>query len=382
MKRLIILTDEESNFLISIPDLVNYTSMDTNKIKSYFSSHGFIVRICKFSELDLGKNFRGIYVLYQTSEGPGSFYKRYIEDLVYTLEKQGAILLPCYELLKAHHNKVYMEMLRSKFSEASLKSIKSTCYGSWVDAGNYNSGFPVVIKKASSSGGAGVFLANNRKEYLRNIKKAGKILIAESITGLLINNLKTGTKKLVKYFQPSKSGFLKYNTEPLSTTLVVQTFKPGLSGDFKVLIYGDKYYTLYRKNRDNDFRASGSGKLFEVRPEDQIGLLNFAKRITKELDFPIIGMDIAFDGKEYHLFEFQVIHLGTPPLHRSNFWHQFHDGKWVKYEGKSILEEVFSQAIVDFITRKERINIKKNHFIWKNLIINKIKHNETTHYIN
>ena len=91
MKRLIILTDEESEFLISKANFKNFTSMDINKIKEYFISRDYTVDVYKFSELDLCRDYKGVYILYQTSEAPGSFYKRYIEDMVYFLEQKGAI---------------------------------------------------------------------------------------------------------------------------------------------------------------------------------------------------------------------------------------------------------------------------------------------------
>jgi glutathione synthase/RimK-type ligase-like ATP-grasp enzyme len=349
MKKLVILIDEESKFLISIADFKNYTSMDIDKIKTYFLAQDYTVNVCKFSELDLSENYHGVYILYQTSETPGSFYKRYIEDLIYFLEKQGAIVMPKYELLKAHHDKIFMELMRSRFVDKSLKTIKSMCYGSWVDAQNYDSNFPVVIKQASNAGGAGVFLAKNRKEYTLLIKKAGNVLIAPSLMDLYIGYFKKAVKKLIKYFFPLKSKYVKYNTAPISTSIVVQTFIEGLNGDYKVLIFGRKYYTLYRKNRDNDFRASGSGRLYVVPEQEHEGLLNFAQKITAEIDFPIIGLDIGFNGKGYHLFEHQIVHLGTYALQRSKFWHEFHDGKWVRYEGLSDLEEEFSRAINDYI---------------------------------
>ena len=93
-------------------------------------------------------------------------------------------MLPPHKLLLAHHNKIFMEFLRSGFADESLKTVKSWCYGSWMDAVNYDSGFPVVIKQTSSSGGAGVFLATNRKEFNRKVKKAGKIIIADNLKGL------------------------------------------------------------------------------------------------------------------------------------------------------------------------------------------------------
>jgi glutathione synthase/RimK-type ligase-like ATP-grasp enzyme len=351
MKRLIILTDENSMFLISKADFKNFTSMDIDSIKSNFIGRGYDVTVHKFSQLDLSKDYKGIYILYQTSEAKGSFYKRYIEDLVYFLEKQGAIVIPNHEILRVHHDKIFMELMRLNFADASLKTLKSICYGSWVDAQNYNSQFPVVIKHSSSSGGKGVFLAKNKKEYSELIKKAGNIVIGSSLQDLLINYYKNCIKKFLTLIDSSKSKYREYDTTPLSIPLIVQPFIEGLGGDYKVLIFGEKYYCMYRKNRDNDFRASGSGRFFEVPEIEHEGLLNFAKKITSEINYPIFGMDIGFDGKDYHLIEFQMIHIGTSALQRSKFWHEFQNGRWIRIEGLSNLEEELSRAISGFIDK-------------------------------
>jgi hypothetical protein len=243
-----------------------------------------------------------------------------------------------------------MELLRLKFTDNSLKTIKTFCYGSWLDAKNYNSQFPVVIKRISTTSGEGVFLAKNRNEYLKKIKKAGNAIVAMNLMDLCAVYFKNVVKKLIKFILPYRSKYLQYNTTPISSPIIVQTFIEGLSGDYKVLIFGKKYYCMYRKNRDNDFRASGSGKFYEVPDEEQVDLLNYAKKITEEIDFPIFGIDIGFDGKEYHLLEFQMIYIGTSALQRSKFWHEFHDGTWNKHDGVSNLEEEFSRAIYNYIT--------------------------------
>jgi glutathione synthase/RimK-type ligase-like ATP-grasp enzyme len=350
MKRLIILTDESQQFLISKANLRYFTSMDITKIKEYFIKRDYEVVIQKFSELDLSKEYKDVCIIYQTSEAPGAFYKRYIEDLIYILEKKGAVALPCYSLLKAHHNKVFMELMRAGFIDPDLKTIKSICFGSWTDARNYNSAFPVVIKQASNSGGAGVFLARNKKEYDRKVKKAGEVLIANSLQALFTDFIKSSAKKVILRIYPEKSKeIVKYDVRPVSTSLIVQNFIPGLSGDYKVLFFGGKYYMMYRKNRENDFRASGSGQFFPVPEQDHEGLLNFARKLTSEIDFPIIGMDIGFDGSNYHMIEFQVVHIGTSALHRSKYWHEFQNGRWVRYDGLSDLEEEFSRAVCSFV---------------------------------
>jgi glutathione synthase/RimK-type ligase-like ATP-grasp enzyme len=352
LRKLIILVDNKSEFQISKPDFKYFRSMEVDKIKRFFTAKDFNVVIKKFYELDLTEDFSGNYVLYQTSEAPGSFYKRYIEDLIFHLEKQGAIVLPGYEYLKAHHNKIFMEMMRIRFSDDTLKTVKSRCFGSWVDAQNYQPEFPVVIKQSSSSGGAGVFLARDRSEYNKYLRLAGNVITSQRVTDLFIDFFKILFKKITKYLYPSRSKYVKYDTTPVSNPVIVQTFINGLSGDFKVLVFDRKFYAMYRKNRDNDFRASGSGKFYEVPEKEQEGLLDFARKITLEIDFPIIGMDIGFDGKEYHLLEFQMIHHGTSALQRSKFWHEYRNGKWVRIDGISDLEEEFSRSIYNFLDTK------------------------------
>ena len=351
MKSLIILTDEQSEFLVSKADPLGYTSMDVKRIENYFKPRDFSVRVCKFSELDLRDDYRGVYVLYQSSETPGGFYKRYIESLIYFLEKKGAITLPGYEYLRAHHDKVSMEIMRSGFSENALKTLESKPYGSWIDALNYDSFFPVVVKAASSSASAGVFLARNKGEYHKIVRKAGKVMVAGGPADLLSWWIKTQSKRLIKLFDSSKNKYYwKYNTTPLSMPLVVQPFVDGLEGDFKVLFFGGKYFSMYRKNRKNDFRASGSGVFLQV-PEDRFeGLLDFARKITLEINFPMIGMDIGFDGKNFHLIEFQMIDMGTSALQYSHFWHEFIDDRFIRFDGKSNLEDEFCRSIIGFIS--------------------------------
>lgn len=350
-KSLIILTDEQSEFLVSKADPNGYTSMDVSKIESYFNKRDFKVKKYKFSELDLRDDFKGVYVIYQSSETAGGFYKRYIENIIFFLEKNGAIPLPKFEYLKAHHDKVSMELLRLNFSDKSLKVLESKPFGSWVDALRYNSVFPVVLKTASSSASSGVFLACKKKEYDKIIRRACKVIIARDLTDLLVGWIKTQLKRLIKLLDPSKKKYYwKYNTTPLSMPLIVQPFIDGFKGDYKVLFFGGKYFAMYRENRRNDFRASGSGKFMDIPDDNFSGLLNFARKVTVEINFPIIGMDIGFDGKDYHLIEFQMIDLGPSVLQKSEFWHEFRNGKLVRFQGKSDLEEEFSRSIYTFIS--------------------------------
>lgn len=343
-QELYILTDGDGDFLVSMKDLVHFTSMDVPKMKKLFEANGFTVRVSKFGELDLNQDFRGKHVLYQTSEKKGPFYKRYIEDVVYYLERRGAIPLPPFEYLKAHHNKCYMEMMRGDFVAPELKSLRSWCFGSAEEAvRGMPSRFPVVLKQTGGSGSEGVYLARNPAEYHRCAMAISQTVLGTSWPEVARQGIKQELRKMLSPFVAK----YRRNDPPLRQPVVVQEFLPGLAGDYKVVVLGGKYYILYRENREGDFRASGGGRLSVVPEQDRFGLLDFARKVVQEIEFPILGLDIAFDGARYHLFEFQMIHLGPYTLQAAEFWHEYRNGEWVRFDGKSDLEVEFCRSICE-----------------------------------
>jgi glutathione synthase/RimK-type ligase-like ATP-grasp enzyme len=349
VKNLLILIDYNKDFLISLNSENKYVSMDVRKIEQIFTSKGFKVEVLEFSELDYSRNYKGYYILYQTSEAKGQYYKKYIEDVVYYLQMSGAIVLPEYKYLKAHHNKGFSELLRNKFSDESLKTIKSKYYGNPIEALKENPELPVVIKQISGAGSAGIYCANTMKDYKKYVEKVSKTMIEDSYCSLYINIFKSIIKRFLSLVNP------KYRTSKSTEVyrpFIVQNLIEGLPGDYKVLYFGGKYYTLFRKNRKNDFRASGSGLFYDVPLEENIALLNFAEKVVKEIDFPIIGMDIGFDGNRFHLIEFQTIHLGPYTLQKANYYFLRKNDKWECVSEKSNLEEEFSRSIYEYIESK------------------------------
>ena len=125
----------------------------------------------------------------------------------------------------------------------------------------------------------------------------------------------------------------------------------GLSGDFKILCFGPRFYTLYRQNRPGDFRASGSGMFSSQIPDgiNETALLDYAAKIYAKLNTPLASLDIAFDGKAYHLIEFQVLHFGTLTAERSSHYHTLLGGRWERIAEKCVIEKIYCEAIVKFL---------------------------------
>jgi hypothetical protein len=133
---------------------------------------------------------------------------------------------------------------------------------------------------------------------------------------------------------------------------VVQPFLPGLGNDWKILIYGKKYYVLMRRTRQDDFRASGSGR-FKFIKEIPAGLLDFASSVYSRLGVPHLSMDVGVAGNRFHLFEFQAVHFGTTTIEESPFHFSRSGQEWTRVDGPSEVEEEFVRSVVDFLSAKE-----------------------------
>ncbi len=106
-------------------------------------------------------------------------------------------------------------------------------------------------------------------------------------------------------------------------SFVSQDFVPGLRGDFKVLRYGTRFYAIARKNRPDDFRASGSGVL-DFRPEewhDMTPVLDSAWAWSECMASPFVSMDIGHapetSGATPVLIEFQCVSFGPSAIENS-----------------------------------------------------------------
>lgn len=306
-----------------------------------FNDHGFEVEVLKFSDLQLQSKRileEKPIILYQSQEDKNSFYKSYIEDIIYDLEQRGMRVVPSFACLKAHNNKVAMELLRTRINFPSIETIKTMVFGTLEEVLAVKSeiDFPIVIKPAWGAMSKGVALVKNEKELARHVNKISK-------SHSFKHDLKEVLRK-VKY----RRNYIKESFN--RNKFVIQNLIPNLCNDWKVLVYGNYAFALYRHVRDNDFRASGSGKFFfkKVLPQ---GMLDYALSVRKAFNVPYISLDIAHDGEKFHLIEFQFINFGTTTLEKSDFFFERKENKWLLHESKVLLEEVFVKSTVEYINK-------------------------------
>lgn len=244
-KYIFLLTDYKGNFGSHWKADPYRSGFDLKLVKNEFNKNGYKIIITSFEEIfNNNKEINGI-VLYTSTEDIGYHYKDFIEDVIYGLEIRGVNIIPSYEYLKATNNKVFMEILgKIRFSktDTSGSKIYGTLENLLNDSNKFN--FPVVIKKPAGAMSKGVFLANNFKEL--------KLLAAKvSRTPNFFSETKDYLRKFFHKGYRTESRYRK--------KFITQNFIPNLQNDWKVLIFGDKFFIFSRPVRKNDFRASGSG---------------------------------------------------------------------------------------------------------------------------
>lgn len=339
-ERIYLFTDYRGRFYSSTK--YRGAAVDIPRLETFFNKLGFELFVRPFSSINFRtQDYANKWVLYQSSEDPGLFYRSYVDDIILGLHHQGAKLIPNIFQHRAHHNKHFMEILRDLQNISEVKNVKARRYGTYEDYQNEINNLKesdFVLKSSNTSKSRGVYLLKSLKEKIDIPKFASRTLSTQNIR-YFIEWIKTGKKPLVISNNRHK--------------FVLQQYVSGLKGDYRIVIYGNKYYVLYRENRPNDFRASGSMR-FHDEIELPTGILDYSRKIFENFEVPYIALDIGFDDKNFYLFEFQFISFGQYTLEKSKFFYQAdNEGKWNKVYETPDLEREISSSVAAYIKKRQ-----------------------------
>ncbi|MCU0453815.1 MAG: hypothetical protein MUE68_09160 [Bacteroidetes bacterium] len=337
--KVLLLHDYRGHFYSSV--VHRFHTMQVDRIAAFLREGGCDVTVTGFADVNLRTiDARGLWVVYASQEDPTLLYKSYIEDVILALVRKGARLVPGFDYFRAHHNKVFMEMLRDVALPEEFQTIVTKTFGTLEEAERASGSlrYPVVVKPAEGAMSTGVAMVEDAEAFLKHAARISR-------NGAWIDRIKQAVKHVVR--------------DPESITsihrrkFIAQTFIPGLRGDYKVLVYGDRLYTFRRDNRDGDFRASGSGR-FHFDEQTPPKLLDYGERLFRSLDCPFVSIDVGFDGRQYHLLEMQFMMFGNIGLERSVRYHRRKGKAWQEVRESSDLERVVADSLLQYLHRSVR----------------------------
>lgn len=352
MKTITALVDYKRKFGSKHFDTPYRSGMDKVKLSNYFQELGYHLQYNFLNEIDLkSKEHLGQDFIYTSSEDIGYAYKSYIEDLIFALELSGANVIPSYKHLRMNNNKVFMELMRDyanitdnmhAVSFSSLEDLKMKLH---------LIKFPVVFKPSSGASGTGVSMVKNEKELISKIKEINK------------RNYKMDFRDYIRSLR--HKGYIKeclYREK-----FILQELIPNLVNDWKVYLFGEKLYIFKRPIlKGRGIRASGGGYdnyFYGIEAEAPDGLFDFAQNIYNKIDVPHLSIDIAYNGKEFYLIEFQSLYFGTAGIPYSDGYFSKKGTNWEFIPKKFEIEKVYADSIVNYLEKKTT-----------NPIVNKIRH--------
>lgn len=305
-------------------------TVDISKIYEILLRNSFDVEIVPIDRI-LEKDLQKCDVVFYTSSDEPNV-RAYIKDITYFVSKQSH-LVPSYEYLLAHENKGFQHLFRCFYQLDSMQG------GYHFDIDNAPDEFPYVFKSVDGAGSKGVRLIHSDKD-LNSVRK-----------GLFKTSLIYKILKFVRRWQYSPEQLERYRYRHKGFKQYVwQQFVENLDCDYKVLVFGDKYFVLRRLVKKNDFRASGSGVLdFDSHCPEEV--LEHAKALFTNLNTPFASFDLAVDDGRSYLIEFQMLNFGPKTLVDSRCYYQFIDQKWTRTKGESDLAVEFGNAFVQYLNK-------------------------------
>lgn len=250
----------------------------------------------------------------------------YVRDIAY-LASARVRLVPRYPLLLAYENKGFQYLL------ARQEGFPTPDGGYVFREADLPSHYPFVLKTGSGAGSIGVHLVRSRADRRR---ASGRVFSWP---------LRDRLKVLLKAWRVALRDRDHYRLfRGALAQAAFQAFIPGLDHDFKVRVFGDKFYVMQRFVRGGDFRASGSGRT--AYPTEASRVLDFAEQIFAALDTPYASLDVVQSDGACSLIEYQATNFGINTLLDAPGYFRRDDGGWRVVPSTFSLEDDVADAVI------------------------------------
>ena len=223
------------------------------------------------------------------------------KQLLFSLEQSGLKVFPSFNTAWHFDDKVGQKYLLEALEVELVKTWvfydkKSAL--DWI----YTTSFPKVFKLRGGAGSQNVQLVLSKSQAQRLVRKAfGNGFPAYYGWGSLKEryrkwrlgkvNFKEVIKGIVRLVKPPR--YAKVMGKEINY-LYFQEFIPNNDSDTRIIVIDGKAFGIKRMNRENDFRASGSGFILYEKENIDIIFVKTAFEIHKKLNAQCIAYDFVY----------------------------------------------------------------------------------------
>lgn len=268
--------------------------------------------------------------------------KIFAKQLLFAFEHSGKKVFPDFKTGWHFDDKIGQKYL---FESLGLPCVKSYIFYNQKEAEDWiqDIQFPIVFKLRNGASSQNVRLVKSLSQGKRLIKRAFKrgfnqereyLRFSDNYNKFINNdiNLKLFLKSFLYYLifmlkSPQKIREKGY--------VYFQDYISGNISDTRVIVIGNKAFSIKRINRSNDFRASGSGKI--VFDSQDVDCIKIAFEANKKIDASCIAFDFLYDQGVPNIIEisfgFSVVPYDNCPGYwdRDFNWHagNFNPQSWI-----------------------------------------------------
>jgi hypothetical protein len=199
--------------------------------------------------------------------------------------------------------------------------------------------YPLVMKLWAGAGSTNVKLVNTCEEAEHWIHQ----LFANGVA-TLDDSLGSFRERVSQVLRVLKGEPMVHPWELHKNYILFQEFLPNNSFDTRVTVIGERAFGFRRFNRDNDFRASGSGKIDYTPEEVSPDFIKLAFEVAHKLNTQSCAIDGLWSGKQPVVGEISYTYASWAVHDCPGYW----DTNMVWHEGHMWPEEA---QIQDFVER-------------------------------
>jgi glutathione synthase/RimK-type ligase-like ATP-grasp enzyme len=243
---------------------------------------------------------------------------------------------------------------------SDAKSIQSWVFYDYREAQKFikNCNFPIIFKLSVGAGSANVLQVKNYKDakHLLNrmfnegifpytMNEFEKIPRLRSLTDFkkMVQRLVCALKYILSETYPPLEGYYL----PQKNYVYLQEFLPGNHYDIRITIIGNRGFGFIRYNRENDFRASGSG-LIDYDPNNiPLDAVKIAHELSIKNNFQSMAYDFLLDREKKPLInEISYCYLSKAVQMCPGYW----DRDLIWHQGHVCPEEAHVEDFIEVIS--------------------------------
>lgn len=286
--------------IIGIQRPINRFKSFSHRWIEFCENNNITFKLLDFADNDIISRIKEIDILLWHFDPYDALYA---QSIIKSAELLGKITYPNSETSWHFDNKIAQKYV---FESLDLPFPKTHIFYDikeakiWANKTNY----PIVFKKSNGASSKNVILLKDKESALSLINVAYKKgLNAVNPTEIFRDKLRVFAKKkdyesilaaiksFVRIVIPGKN----YRILPKQKGYVYfQEFMPDNSHDTRIIVIGNRAFGVIRHNRENDFRASGSGMVTYDHNKIDMDCIQLAFKISQIMKMQSVACDFVF----------------------------------------------------------------------------------------